>query len=194
MILFKEKKENICYIHIPKNSGRYIRERIKKEKILIKEYYWATNTEFGFLYDKAHIPLKDASKFNIKDCSFVATIRNPYDRFISAYKWRKIKGQKLNLSKENLLKELKKINFDNTYNVHRIHFYPQTYFLKDIDGNMGKVEMQKIEHGPPKFLKNTAWKNKTYDIKKQLTPNEIRLIEEVYHEDFILLNYSKEIQ
>lgn len=194
MIIFKEKEENICYIHIPKNSGRYIREKIKEEKALIEEYYWTTSTEFGFPYDKAHIPLRDARKFNVKNCSFMATIRNPYDRFISAYNWRKITGLNLHLSKQNLLKELRKVNFDKTYDVHMIHFYPQSYFLKDVGGIIGHVEVKKIEDGPPRFLKNASWKIAAYDIKKELTANEIKLIQEVYHEDFTLLGYTKEIQ
>ena len=59
---------------------------------------------------------------------------------------------------------------------------------------MGKVEVKKIEEGPPRFLKSDSWKITTYDIKKELTANEIKLIQEVYHEDFTLLGYAKEIQ
>lgn len=45
MIIYKKNYNNVyCYIHIPKNSGKHIREQIKKNKdVKIIESFWNCN-------------------------------------------------------------------------------------------------------------------------------------------------------
>jgi hypothetical protein len=53
MLIFENEHKYYIYIHIPKNSGKYIRNKIAtNESNKIIETYWGLNGNF----DLAHIP------------------------------------------------------------------------------------------------------------------------------------------
>ena len=52
-LIYEDKsKQQYIYIHIPKNSGKYIRNKIKSNNKIIKSYWGIQNN-----LDVAHIPL-----------------------------------------------------------------------------------------------------------------------------------------
>ena len=85
MLIFKSGDDKYyIFIHIPKNSGKYIRQKIannKNNKILHK--YWDIKSRL----DLAHIPYIKRKKFitNNIEYKYFANSRNPYVRIISAF-------------------------------------------------------------------------------------------------------------
>ena len=88
MLIFKTHDEYKVFIHIPKNGGTYIREKItnNKNNIIVRSY-WDIKSK----YDLAHIPYIMKDKFIINKKNkfmkyyFFAYTRNPYDRIISGF-------------------------------------------------------------------------------------------------------------
>jgi len=88
MFVYKDIVNNVnyVYIHIPKNSGRYIRQKIQRNNNnSIIKYYFGEDKVFDF----AHIPYikreKYVPNFDTNEYQYYAHSRNPYDRIISAY-------------------------------------------------------------------------------------------------------------
>jgi hypothetical protein len=125
MLIFTENintKKIYGLIHIPKNSGRYMRTQISNKFIITNKINDLTivNTEIknnlffvpchndGDIVLPAHTSYHQFKKYNINIDIFFAFTRNPYDRFISGY---------LYCLELNILKlVLKSIKL--TYNIH----------------------------------------------------------------------------
>ena len=108
MLIFENNLKLYIFIHIPKNSGKYIRDKINKnnDNKIIKSY-WHLDSNL----DLAHIPYVKRDKFvnNLIDYNYFTYSRNPYDRIISAFFYRNPKKNK-NDFKEFIKKTL--ITFD----------------------------------------------------------------------------------
>lgn len=53
MLIYENNDEVYCYIHIPKNSGKFIRDNIKNNSDnRVLKIYWGIESSF----DIAHIP------------------------------------------------------------------------------------------------------------------------------------------
>jgi len=136
--------KRICFIHIPKCAGTTIRKLLRP----IDEKSWEIekNELKKRKYDIDHLPLFALEKFlpqiysKIFDFDTYAIVRNPYERFTSAFSQRMImyRGRKLHdLSKKELKHEIEtlieylvknnKENFllQNEY----IHFSKQTEYI-----------------------------------------------------------------
>jgi hypothetical protein len=86
MLIFKKGDQYYVYIHIPKNSGKFMRKEIAYDKRnCIIESFWGICKEKNL--DLAHIPYMLRSSFLDKNIQYQFTChsRNPYDRIISAY-------------------------------------------------------------------------------------------------------------
>ena len=68
------EKPPLLYIHIPKTAGTSIRSWMRRQ--------------YGKCFTKIHAPIKDEEIANLGILSFTV-IRNPYDRSLSYYKYRK---------------------------------------------------------------------------------------------------------
>lgn len=191
MIIFQGPKKKIVFIHIPKNSGKYIRQCIKK-KFKILHSFWDVG-----LIDRAHIPFRMRKTFikNAKDYRYITFVRNPYDRFISAFYFKFPKATK-DKFEEFILNILPTYNFNRHYNPKIIHFYPQYLFLtneKDEDWNIHKkIDIFKLEDiNTHKLIQFDDFKLKKYVHSEHFTSASLKVINKIYHKDFVLFNYPK---
>lgn len=184
MLIYSENDTIYCYIHIPKNSGRYFRDTIKNnENCKIIKSFWNIKNNL----DIAHIPYMLISKFiNVTffNTIFIAHTRNPYDKLISAY-FYKNNSSSIEEFKSFVRNELPKINFDTTFYANIIHYYPQYLFLCDEQFNISNIEITKCEDIFPK--------TKKYNIKDYYTDDMIQIVNKIYENDFKLLDYNLNI-
>jgi hypothetical protein len=195
-------KKRIVFIHIPKNSGKYIRQCIKNKYNVIKSF-WDVS-----LIDRAHIPFRMKNNFidKSKQHRFITFVRNPYDRFISSFFYKFPKGSIIDFERF-IIEILPTYNFDLFYNPQIIHFYPQYLFLIDEVGEEwnihNKIEIEKLE----KLEKLEKSKNnnklinlinlghdfniKKYNHSDYFSNKSIKIINNIYHKDFISFNYAK---
>jgi len=195
MFLYKRFDEYFIFIHIPKNGGKYIRNKIKKDKknILLKEYWNVRNN-----FDLAHIPYSKKEEFipsHIKYQYYTFT-RNPYERYISAFFYvneKKFKSkpflntiynkENIELMKKFLKETIHSYFFSSKYPSNMIHFFPQYMFLIDKEGNIPKnINIKKLED---------YFSPKRYDINKMLDKECIQIINKVYEKDFSYFDYEK---
>jgi hypothetical protein len=182
MLIYENNGKIYCYIHIPKNSGRFIRDTIKRYKNnkIIKSY-WDCNKNFDF----AHIPFilrKEYTNF-LKEqniCYYTYT-RNPYNRIISGFFYKRPNSNK-NQFKLFVKNELIKYDFNTTFNKNIIHYYPQYMFICNDDFQINEVEYKKLE--------NQDFNIKEYNLSDYFDLETIKIINEVYLKDFELLNYE----
>ena len=189
MIIFQGPKKKIIFIHIPKNSGRYIRNCIKnKYKVLMS--FW----DVGQI-DRAHIPysLRQVFVKNPNDYRYITFVRNPYDRFISAFKYKypNAPNQQMNYFIKNILTGFV---FDKFFNPKIIHFFPQYLFLTDEDNNLNqqhkKIEVKKLENCDNfDLFPMPNFKLKKYNYKDYLNSESVEIINRIYKLDFESFNY-----
>ncbi|WP_185962578.1 sulfotransferase family 2 domain-containing protein [Thalassomonas sp. M1454] len=196
-----ENKYKFIYIHIPKTGGNGI----------LKSLF---NLDFGL----GHKPLElyyKANRTKFDEYYKFTIVRNPYDRFVSAFNYLKAGGNSqvdIIVLKEELTKhrdvndfisELKK-NPELMVNVmNYVHFMPQTYFLKgniratSID-HIGKQEDMETSFN---FLKNIFSLN-NLELKKQnvtkgyndtLSYDSKTFLYNLYEEDFRYFDYSSQL-
>jgi len=160
MIISHNKK--FVFIHIPKVAGKTVRK-------LLHEYndhsirYWGfqkeTPLERGI--DRAHIPLIDLKTFSPSDFTYLsqyfvfAFVRNPYDRFYSAFQ-EHIRQRKLPSDTDFNNYVQQHINHSTIrYDWRFVHFCPQIYFthigVKSQVDFIGRLEnlpddMQRLSH------------------------------------------------
>lgn len=196
----------LCFIHIPKNSGTSVGKAL------------------GFMhtYHTTLIQATDilgSEKFG--KCITIAIVRNPWDRFVSLYNYAKLEesyyhsannpdkalyGKHLdyNLLKDASLKEcarfLKegKLKHDQNW----LHWRPQVDWLVDGDGNIGVdylLRFETLQHDFAEFAKkvgiqerldklNQSGKRRHY---RELIDDETReILDTYYHEDIKRFGYE----
>ena len=132
---------------------------------------------------------------NAKDYRYITFVRNPYDRFISAFYYKFPKATK-DQFEEFILNILPTYKFDHNYNPKIIHFYPQYLFLtneKDEDWNIHKkIDIYKLEDiNSHKLIKFDNFKLKKYVHSEHFTNASLKVINKIYHKDFVSFNYPK---
>ena len=182
MFIFKDKSKNKThiFIHIPKNGGKFIRNKIKKDNnhIVIKSNSFRENN-----IHLAHIPYMKKEEYidpNIEYFYFTYT-RNPYDRIISAF-FYKNPTKNIQNFKDFCKNELLTLDFNLHFDKKYIHYYPQYLFLCDEQYNISKnIDIKKIEeYETPR----------RYNLIDYLDNECIEIINKVYKNDFSLLNYE----
>lgn len=182
MLIFKSSDNNYnVFIHIPKNSGKYIRQKIannKNNKILHK--YW--NIHSGV--DLAHIPYIKRNYFikhNI-EYKYFANSRNPYHRIISAF-FYKNPNKNIDDFKYFVKNILISYDFNMLFDYTIIHYYPQYLFVCDENLDIPKnIKIYKLED-----VENP----KIYNLKKYLNDECLNIINNIYSKDFLYFNYQK---
>jgi hypothetical protein len=191
---------NVIFIHIPKAAG-----------ISVFEGLFARES-FG------HYPLwfyqRYMSARSYRNCFKCAFVRNPYDRLYSAFNYMKRggRGRPNDLKYQSMLRDvgsfeefvLDRIDEQMMYEVE--HLIPQCYWLRNMQG---AVEMDYIgrfktlahdyaavalEIGSvEKSLKhlNVSQKRLDTDVNHKFTPSMIKKINDLYAEDFSLLDYPR---
>jgi hypothetical protein len=181
MLIFENQNKYYIYIHIPKNSGKYIREKTsnnKNNKIL--QNYWGIKDTL----DLAHIPYLKKNFFieNNIDYNYFTYTRCPYDRIISSFFYRN--GNKnIDDFKYFVKNTLVLYNFDINFYYEIIHYYPQYLFICDENLEIHKsIKIDKLEDYE---------KPKKYDLIKYFDDECINIINNIYSNDFLFFNYKK---
>lgn len=189
MLLFKRNNNLWVFIHIPKNSGMFIRKEIEKDNsnTIIKKFF-----DISLGYDLAHIPycLKNNYLSNDKNYQYFTFVRNPYDRIISAYFYKHPKSTIQDL-KTFITNTLQYVLFNSYYSDY-IHFYPQYKFLINTynDSTIQKnIKIFKIENYDNSFIKLNGIRVKKYCLNEYLDEETIKIINNIYLQDFLLLDY-----
>ena len=180
MLIFTKNDEYYIFIHIPKNSGTYIRNKIKADKNnKILKYYWHINLNL----DLAHIPYikKDDFIENNIEYNYFTYTRCPYDRIISAF-FYKNPNKTIDNFKYFVKNTLTSYNFSMIFNYEIIHYYPQYLFVCDENLNIAKnIKIEKLQD---------VEKPKKYDLTKYFDNRCIDVINNIYSKDFLFFNYK----
>jgi hypothetical protein len=182
MLIFKSNDDNYnIFIHIPKNGGKYIREKIinnKDNKIIHK--YWGITSRL----DLAHIPYIKRDQFikNNITYQYLANTRNPYHRIISAF-FYKNNNKDIDDFKYFVKNTLATYDFNMMFEDNIIHYYPQYLFVCDENLDIPKnIKIDKIED-----VENP----KIYCLKKYFDDECFDIINNIYSKDFLYFNYQK---
>ena len=183
MIFYMKNYKVYCYIHIPKNAGKFIRKKIKNKNTnkVIKDF-WGTDSNL----DISHIPfmLKNnyINSLNVKNITYYTYVRNPYHRIISAFFYKNPKSNKTDF-KLFVKNELTKYDFNNIFDKKIIHYYPQYMFICDNNFKINEVKFEKLENKKNLIIK-------TYTLSDYFDLETIKIINEIYKRDFEIFNYE----
>ena len=187
MLIYEIDSKVYCYIHIPKNSGRFYRNEIinkikgNSDSNKIIKSYWGLGNDL----DLAHIPYMLRKTYieplKQENIFYYAHTRSPYDRLISAYFYKNNKSK--THFKTFINTELIHFDFNTKFTPDIIHYYPQYLFLCDEDFTIkDDVNIQNIESVLPKARK--------YKLSDYFDNNNIQIINKIYELDFKLFNYE----
>jgi hypothetical protein len=176
MLIYTNNNIYYIFIHIPKNSGKYIRENIQNNNNnKIVKYYWHIYSNL----DLAHIPYVKKDEFIEKNIeyNYFTYVRNPYDRIISAFFY--INYNNINDFKNFVKDVLTKYNFSMMYDFNIIHYYPQYLFVCDEKLDVQQnITIHKLDN-PKKYNLTEYFDNKC-----------IHIINNIYYKDFISFGYE----
>jgi hypothetical protein len=160
MPLFSKSDVEIFYIHIPRTSGRYLKELFIKNGFDSKYHEFSRSDEiFGILPTHLHYPLYN-KYLNVFDIEHFTVVRNPIERIWSAlditYKIHKPDNFFKNLENKSWFFDY--INYERS-----IGSYHNNWFMPQYDFISHKTHVYKYEHGMDEsFVK---WFNKTFSQK-----------------------------
>ena len=184
MIIYETNDIIHCYIHIPKNSGKFIRNKITTNldnRVLKK--YWGYEEKF----DIAHIPFMRKNNYisflKGKHINYYTYTRNPYNRIISAFFYRNPE-QNINNFKNWVKEELINYDFNISFSNKIIHYYPQYMFICDSNFQIDEVKFEKLEDKYDSI--------KEYNLSDYFDLDMIKIINKIYIKDFELFNYKME--
>lgn len=131
-----DHKNKFIFLHIPKTAGTSIGQHFYNEYYNGTSLNQSLHLDFGYLdkYTSYRIHFDNLNEEILKNYFVFTVVRNPYDRFISLYKFDK---------------EIKSINFDDFC----------SNFKKKYENSFGKLE--KIDETPKdmKFISDKIYKN-----------------------------------
>lgn len=192
---------NLLFIHIPKTGGTSIENFLKKKykqtlysgygnnllpgefkKISLQHQFYSTLYKYG---TECNITFDN----NLK---IITSVRNPYDRIISALFWDGILKQKKQYTQKEVYLALKlfveKVARDN-------HAIPQYLFLIDDQGiippNIRIIKCEELSNEMTKYgFVEYIGKSTSPSYKHMLNTDSIKLINNLYRTDFELFNYE----
>ncbi len=199
MVVNRDKK--IIFIHVPKTAGTTIEWMLDME-LSLENFYGIENGKA-----LQHLLARDIKK-KIKDYDEYikfTVVRNPYDRFISEYKWCEMDGHGFIKceSIDEFLSYVEKVVKRNKYdeNVYIDHLIPQYEYVYDKKGELlvdyvGKYEeLEDVFNYMRKNLKVTKEEiyklNETKKYKVILNKEQKDRIYNLYKKDFELFNYER---
>jgi hypothetical protein len=174
---------NIIWFEIPKNGSSSIKEVLEKTRI-------------GCGYDG--ITNQELKQLNLNEYNCYSIIRNPYDRFLSAYNQFVLNKRLFDriLNKNNLTNSISDVIdnihlFGSNQMIH--HFYSQTYFVTGYEEFIKFVPIENIDEFFKVLGNINSNKNHFPNRKKRdtLTDIEKEKIYSLYKEDFDNFNFKK---
>ena len=181
MLIFKSNDDTYyVFIHIPKNSGKYIRKKIADDKNNeILQIYWDIDSRL----DLAHIPYLMRNQFikNNINYKYFAHTRNPYHRIISAFLYHTNKN--INDFKYFVKNILITYDFNMSFDYTIIHYYPQYLFVCDENLDLpNNIKIDKLED---------VETPKIYNLTEFFDDECLNIINNIYSKDFLYFNYQK---
>lgn len=188
---------NLKFIHIPKTSGTYIEDIAKEHNILWGRYDNNLNNYKNESIKKlktekywlAPLRFYKQSPYNYKP-TFFTIVRNPYNKVIEECSNAKTKEELNEYIKNNL------INEDNLFTLQLIpqnlytHFNDKQivdYIIKYENADKGFNTLMNKYKCDIKYIKQTPT-TKKFNIK-DISKENINLINKIYEKDFQLYNY-----
>jgi len=195
-------EHKLFFIHIPKSAGTAIGNN--------KDLFFRGGGHFNILKDHHFKTRKDYSVFTV--------IRNPWDRFVSAYKYvimeksfhhdsrNHTKHPLHDLFKDKTLKECAFFMLNNrnlnTGNHNTNHFHTQSFYLDGYDGKIDLLSFDNLPFEYTNFIKKktgldinlekiniTTTKTKPYwDYYED--KETVDMVYEIYKDDFKLYNFK----
>ena len=213
MLIFKVDNKVHCFIHCPKNSGKFIQKKII-EKFKDNILFWGEDIETTNLFqypsyiDRAHIPIHIFEEYFYKDKidHYHAFTRNPFDRVLSAYKYRSSIDKNLNPGIsgfrnfcKNTLAKMGNLEFRNVREYFfTTHFLPQFIFVEGLfdngkfDERLSIYKLEEYEMWKNDFLfELKGFKNiKRYHYNiPYFDETTINIIQNLYNIDFKIFKY-----
>ena len=173
-------KTKPLFIHVPKTSGRYIKSVVE--------------TKLNYFIHRPANNIKQSCNF-YDDIESFAIIRNPYDRFVSAFNFNpQNKNADINEFVFNVHDN--PMDFYARFGPHREHFNTQTYFLTDDNDNIIVKKLFRYEN----LQECYDWLNEKLQVSLQvkdhnshwedvLTAESITYLTVLYRRDFAMLGY-----
>ena len=199
MLIFETPNgREYIFIHIPKNCGTYLSKEICTKYKVIKNHWGYYDN-----LDMAHLPYILYQKYNSNiqlkhPKTFIAWVRNPYNRLISAF---------LHLNKKYLnspdIHDRFKNFVDNElstcefldFNPRGIHYYPQHRFLTDENNQIPEnITIYHIDNydlldpKPEPFFEGVV--NSGYTLDLFYNKPQILTVNRLYQRDFDLFGYK----
>jgi hypothetical protein len=205
MPYFKNNNINLLFIHIPKTGGSSIEEYFKRKfniKLDEDSLFTAVGERFNNVsyQHQTYLDLynnKNIFKINYNNLKIITVVRNPYDRIVSDLFFLKLIN--LDSNPTQIFFTIRDKYLKNKYDNHPL---PQYKFLVDEKDNLiDNVIIIKNEN-LDQSMKNLGYDdfnihtnvNKLIKDKKYvdyLNNDSIRLINRIYHIDFVLFKYTK---
>jgi len=156
MIIHKNGKKKIFFIHLPRNAGRYVQQLFLKNKYEIShDNYSKEHYRCGIEEGHLHYPLYDL--LPIKNLPVFAIIRNPFDRI------KKSLAQQLIRDETQLEFPLKEENFYNYIEDHRKYVsYHNNWYRPQYEFLSSNTKLWKFDWGFKDRFCN--WLNGTFDL------------------------------
>jgi hypothetical protein len=205
MPYFKNNNINLLFIHIPKTGGSSIEEYFKKKfniKLDENSLFTAVGKRFNDVsyQHQTYIDLynnKNIFKINYNNLKIMTVVRNPYSRIVSDLFFLKLIN--LDSNQNQVFIAIRDKYLKNKYDNHPL---PQYKFVVDEKDNLiNNIIIIKNEN-LDQSMKNLGYNdfnihtnvNKLIKDKKYidyLNNNSIKLINRIYHKDFVLFKYKK---
>lgn len=199
------KKYNVIYVHIPKTGGFSIIKMFGIYKAWWLENYVDVDVAYyceHMQHASAYI-IRDTDPEVYKNCYKFTLVRNPYDRLVSLYFWKKMHSKKhfidvFNLSFSKFIETLFE-KFHTLESVSRLessHFLPQTSFIEKDVAIFKFEEIEKCFYFMCEKYKLNAFKEKINETEHNwfetyYTKSLKELVYKMYIFDFALLKYNK---
>ena len=210
MPYFKNDNVNILFIHIPKTGGSSVELYFS----VIFKISLDIQSLFGFIDDKTklnknmiinsslqHLTFNQIFKYNhvfnidFYNIKIITIVRNPYERIISDLFF--ILKINVNTTKEETFNIIQKYVISKNCDNHNL---PQYIFITDDNKNIiPNIHILRNESltndmkalGYKSFNLYTQKNNVDVNYYNYLNNDSIKLINDFYHLDFVLFNYTK---
>jgi hypothetical protein len=202
------RTRNFCFVHIPKTGGTSIENAMFPGHNFCSspdyEHLYGWDAEYGWLN---HLTLKEMRKlcsvFFVKKPTVFAVVRNPWDRLVSEFAWKRFK-RKAGITFAQFVRRLYKRDCYELERYYRDplafkqHLKPQhEYILSDYPIEVLRFESLQMDFnrilskmGMGRILLPILRESKRKHYCQYYTPESMNMVYEIYQKDIDLFNFS----